>query len=574
MIVNKKSKKIILREQKLEIAKKIQEKFNLSYICSCILAARGYRANEDLEKFLNPTLKTGLPDPVKLKGINEVTELILEAIGNNEKIAICSDFDVDGLTSSAQMFCFFDALNIDSRIYVPDRFTEGYGLNKRMIDEAKKDERTLLISLDFGTTNVDEVQYAKELGFKTIVIDHHHVGDNDPKADAFINPKQKNCQFSEYELCTAGLVWYVIIYLSKKLKEKNIEIDYKSYLDLAAMGTICDMVPLIKANRVIAKRGLEALNITKRIGIQALKNVSALSNKQLDCYDISFNLGPRLNSAGRLDTGEIVSELLTTKNEKRAKTIATKLDKLNAKRQKIEEDVKKECIKQVNNLDEIPYGICAWHPDFHTGVVGIVAQRLVETYYKPSVVLGLSEDNIFKGSIRGIEGFSVISCLESLSKYLFKFGGHEMAGGVSIKKEYIKDFAIAFNEYCKKNLTEDTLAPKVYADAIINLKDLDKKTVNELNLFSPYGVSNSAPLLLCKNLEVKKVFVLKDTHLKVLLYDKDSLKTFTGMIWKQTSHAFIKEGNIIDVLFKPTINIYLGLEEIQGNIVEVKLSDD
>ena len=563
------NKKIILRDKKSEVAKKIRDKFNLSEITSNILASRGFNDDTEISHFINPTFKSGLPNPSLIKDMDKALNLLVEAIKNNDNVAICCDFDVDGLTSSSQMQNFLSSLNIKSKIYVPDRFSEGYGLNERMIDDAKKDGAALLLSLDYGTTNQKQVMYAKDNGLKVLIVDHHHVGQNDPNSDSFINPKQEGCGFTEYELCTAGLVWYLIIALKKRLEEigfKNLK-DPKEFIDLAAIGTICDMVPLVGPNRVIAKKGLEFLNDTKRVGLIALKNSIGI-NKKVTSYDVSFSIGPRLNAAGRMDSGEIVTELLTTNDEKRAKRIAERLEKLNSQRQKIEEQVKKEAIKQVEKLDYIPSGICVYHPNFHTGIIGIVAQRLVETYYKPSIVLGLDGDGIYKGSMRGIENFSVIECLEALSPYLEKFGGHTMAGGLSIRRESIKVFASEFNKYCEKKFKYIDSTCKVTADIELTIEDLTKNVIDELNLFSPYGSANPAPILLCKNLEVKKVYILKNAHLKVVFSD-ESNKMLTGMLWRQIEHPFLKEGRKVNLAFKPTVSNYFGIEEIQANIVAV-----
>ncbi len=572
MVFINQNKKIILRNQNEDVAHDIEKNFNISFVSARVLSARGFKLDENLKNFLRPTLKDGLPDPKKMLGLEQASDIIVEAIKNHEKIAICSDFDVDGLTSASQIINLLKDLNIDVKNYVPDRFSEGYGLNERMVKEAKKDGATLLLSLDYGTTNEKEIKLAQELGIKTIVIDHHHVGKNNPRSDAFVNPNQEGCGFCEYALCTAGLVWYLIILLRKKLYEENdkIKIDPKDYLDLSAMGTICDMVPLIGPNRVIAKKGLEVINNSKRVGIIALKNALNL-NKEINCYDISFNIGPRLNAAGRMLTGEMVVELLTTLDEKKAKKIVGKLDKLNKERQVIEEQVKKEAIRQVESLESLKFGLCCWHPSFHTGVVGIVAQRLVEKYYKPSIVLGLDQDGIFKGSIRGIEGFSVIECLTSLSKYLEKFGGHEMAGGVSIKRENIKIFAEEFNKFCEKKILTIDAVPKVIADIKISLNELNKDIINELNLFSPFGMENPPIQFLCENLLVNKIYVLRDSHLKVVLSDSYG-KILIGMLWKQTEHPMLKEGKKVDVVFKPQINSFGGFEEIQANISTVSPS--
>ncbi|RMG44183.1 MAG: hypothetical protein D6719_02320, partial [Candidatus Dadabacteria bacterium] len=348
-------KGIKLREQRKDIAEKIEKEFKLSSVASRILAARGFEPNADLKNYLAPTLKNGLPDPRGLKNLKEACALIREVADSDGKIAVCCDFDVDGLSGGAELHHFLRSCGIDSKVFVPDRFTHGYGLNSDMVKEIARDGFSLLITVDYGTTNEKELSEARAAGLKAIVIDHHHVGDHNPPCDVFINPNQKGCGFADATLCAAGLVWYLLVGLSKALPQAK-SISVKDYLDLAALGTICDMVPLRGANRVIAKRGLEMLERTARPGLMALKNVAGIQ-KEVQCSHVSFGIGPRLNAAGRMIHGELVIELLTTEDSRKAEKLARKLNKLNQERQDTEARIKEISVKRVQAGEELPWGI-------------------------------------------------------------------------------------------------------------------------------------------------------------------------------------------------------------------------
>jgi single-stranded-DNA-specific exonuclease len=407
-----------------------------------ILAARGFSPDEELSNYLNPTLRNGLPDPSKLMNLKKAAEAIVACHKAGKSIAICCDFDVDGLSGGSVVHDFFNATGIVSKVFVPDRFVDGYGLNERVVQEIAASGFGVLLTIDFGTTNVKELQVAKELGLKTVVVDHHHISDAPPPADVFINPHQKGCGFAKGIASAAGLAWYLVVALSQELKDLGV--DAKNYLELACLGTICDMVPLVGVNRVIAKRGLEALSTSKRPGLRALRNVIGIKGN-VGCSDVSFGIGPRLNAAGRIVHGELVVELLTTRDSIRADKLARDLNDLNAERQQIEATVKDAAIAQIEERGGPTWGLVSWHEEFHTGVIGIVAQRLVEHYYRPSAVMGMDSEGIWKGSVRGIKGFSVVDTLASLKQHLIKFGGHEGAGGFSVKEENLEAFRAAFD---------------------------------------------------------------------------------------------------------------------------------
>ncbi len=562
-------KGIKLRRQHVGEAEKIEQAFKVSAVAGRILAARGYKANLELKNYLNPTLKEGLPAPAELLNLEEACELVADIAGGGKAIAICSDFDVDGLTAGAQLQHFFQTVGISSKVFVPDRFEDGYGLNEKMVRAIAAGGFSLLITVDYGTTNAKELTLARELGIKTIVIDHHHVGSHQPCCDVFINPQQRGCGFAQKILSAAGLAWYFIIGLKAKLKPvlaAAATIDTRAYLDLACLGTICDMVPLKGANRIIAKRGLELLTCTVRPGLIALKNVVG-AKRDVSCYDVSFGIGPRINAAGRMVHGEVVIDLLTTADQSLADSVADKLNRLNIERQDTESRVRQAAVQileeQVGGGD-LPSGIVVWEERFHTGVIGIVAQRLVESYYRPAVVLGKDADGVYKGSVRGVKGFNVVEALASVGDYLLKYGGHEGAGGLSVAESRLEDFAEAFRDECRRRLEEVELSPYAEADTEVDLGEVTHELVEELKAFSPFGMGNPNPLLLTKKLRVIDKREIKSAHLKVTL--SDGSRILPALLWRQTNHPDLEKGTLVNAVYKPDINTYNGRSDLQATL--------
>lgn len=564
--MNQALKKILLKPQDLKNAKKIEESFGIQPIAARILSARGFKIGSELQTYLNPTLKEGLPNPESLKGLSEACSLISSTIKNKQKIAIACDFDVDGLTGGSQVFDFLKRLNVDVAVYVPNRFTEGYGLNAEMIKKIKEEGASLLICIDFGTTNQKELDIAKSLGLKTIVIDHHHVGELKSTADVFINPQQKGCGFADKILSASGLAWFLLIGLRQHIDEAR-KIDVREFLDLASLGTICDMVPLIGVNRIIAKRGLETLSTTQRPGIKSLKFLAGIKNP-VSCYDVGFGIGPRINAAGRIVHGEVVIELLTTQDKSKAESLAQTLHKLNAERQEIEAQMKEIAVADVSSKKVLPYGISVARQDFHTGVIGIVAQRMVEAFYRPAAILGEDNDGIFKGSVRGIKGFSVVKALENVSDHLIKYGGHEGAGGFSIEAQKYPHFSKAWDAECKRQLEQLDIIPSVEADTEATLSDIQVSLIDEIEKFAPFGLGNPSPQLYFEKMRVIDVKTLKSAHTKAIL--TDGKKTISGLLWKTVDHPHLHTGALINLVARPDTSSYNGITELQLTLTAIE----
>jgi single-stranded-DNA-specific exonuclease len=329
------------------------------------------------------------------------------------------------------------------------------------------------------------------------------------------------------------------------------------------------MVPLVGANRIIARRGLEMLCKTQRPGLQALKNVMGVRGI-VNCSDVSFGIGPRLNAAGRMIHGEVVIDLLTTAESALAEKHARTLNQLNAERQETEGVVKEEAVRKVRALGNLPAGIVVWDREFHTGVIGIVAQRLVEAFYRPSIVMGLDTDGIFKGSVRGIKDFNVVESLAAVGTHLIKFGGHEGAGGFSVEESRVEKFAEAYIAYCEKKLKTLNTVPFVDADTEALLADVSIPLVDELKKFAPFGTGNPGPVLLIRDLKVLEVKVLKGTHLKAML--SDGKRTIAGLMWKNTSHPALVPGRKVDIACRPDTSSFNGRTELQANLQAIESS--
>jgi single-stranded-DNA-specific exonuclease len=562
-------KKIRLKPQDSIAAEQISKEMGVNPVLGRVLAARGFRPDETLKQFINPSLREGLPNPSQLKNLKEAAALIGEVHKAGKAIAICCDFDVDGLSGGSLVHDLFNTAKIASKVFVPDRFVDGYGLNEKVVRQIAHDGFGLLLTIDFGTTNAKEFTIARELGLKTIVVDHHHMTTEAPPVDVFINPNQPGCGFASGTACAAGLAWYLTVGLKSELKLNSV--DSRDLLELACLGTICDMVPLVGMNRVIAKRGLERLSITERPGLRALRNVMGVRGA-VGCTDVSFGIGPRLNAAGRIVHGELVVELLTTRDTSRAEKLARQLNDLNAERQDIEGSVKAEAIQQVERDVHHRWGLAAYGQDFHTGVIGIVAQRVVEHFYRPAAVMGMDTDGIYKGSVRGIKGFSVIEALSELSTYLIKFGGHTGAGGFSIKESDLPHFKSAWNDVCERRLKEIEIEPYIDADTEAELSEISVPLVAELKNLAPFGIGNPNPHVLVRNLRVVEVRDIKGAHLKVLL--SDGRRFVSGIMWRQTSHPALKPNNFVDIVFRPEVSTYGGTTELQANLQAIEVSSE
>jgi single-stranded-DNA-specific exonuclease len=561
-------------------ANELANQLNISPVVAKVLIGRGIDTAQQAKKFLSPTLRDDLPNPSGIKNIEEASELLIDAIKNKIQITVYSDFDVDGLSGAAQLVLYLHALGANVNHFVPNRFSDGYGLVSSAVQKLHRSGTKLLVTVDCGITNIKEIALAKRLGLKTIILDHHHANVL-PPADVVVDPAQEGCTFGKYELSAAGLVWMLLIVLRSKACEFNPP-NPKDFLDLAVLGTVCDMVPLRDINRVLAIRGIEALQKTNRPGLVALKEVSGIGvGKRLNSTHLGFALGPRINAAGRLDDARQVFELLTTSDTNRAKVIAEALNRLNKQRQSIEEDVRASCLKLLEKeqclLDK--HALAVYSDDFHVGVIGIAAQRLVDEYYKPAAIMAPGEEivdgniiPVIKGSIRSIPGFHVAEVLQVLSPLLLKHGGHSQAGGFALSYDNLESFQGAFVDEAQKRLTKDMLSKELVADIDVGFDLIDYELVKQLNTLAPFGIGNPSPLFVAHDVIIDSVSSLSGNHLKFRF--SDGRNHLIGIGWHLSGHPFVKRGERVNIAFNPTINTYQGVSSVQLNVKELWASGE
>ncbi len=568
-------------KQGLESAKILAAKLDISLVLARILVGRGIVDANEATAFLTPTLKDHLPSPTDIKNIEAAASLVLSAVEANKKIIVFNDFDVDGLSAGSQLVLFLSALGANAQSYTPNRFSEGYGLSDGVVKKLIQLKTELLITVDCGISSVEEIKLAKRHGLQTIIIDHHQPPLELPPADVVVDPAQADCPFQEYQLAAAGLVWMFLIVLRGKLRDSKHSFaslpDPKDFLDLACLGTICDMVPLHKLNRLIAYRGVEALNQTKRPGLIALKEVVGVGAKRpIVSTNVSFGLGPRINAAGRLGDAKQVIELFTTSDSLRAKSIAESIDKLNNQRRGIETEVLDSCLKQIRNDPSIldKQAIAVYGKKYHIGVIGIVAQRLVERFHRPAAVIAPGESvingeliQVAKGSVRSVPGFHVADALKTFDKLLLTHGGHSQAGGFSLIFDNLEAFQEGFASLGGELLAEEDLRPHKTADVAIDLAEVDFILVEELQKLAPFGVGNPSPLLVTHGVDIVSVTSLSNDHLKLRV--SDGVNFINAVAWKFKGHPLIRKGNRVSIAYSPEINSYRGVASVQLNIREV-----
>lgn len=552
-----------LDEEKIE---EIVKKFNVPELLATVLVNRGIVDDEEIRVFLNPT-RSDFHDPYLMPDMEIAVERIIKAINNQEKVIIYGDYDVDGITSITVLKKFLKTCGLEVDYYIPNRLSEGYGLNKAAIDYIKENEYTLIITVDCGISGIDEIEYANSLGIETIVTDHHEPMEVLPPAVAIVDLKRKdNDTYPFKSLAGCGVVFKLTQALGMRLGMDEKE--YLKYLDIVCVGTISDIVPLVDENRVIAKLGLKLVEVTKNPGLKALLNASGY--KVVNSNTISFGIAPRINACGRMGYEEEALKLFLTENLNQASEITERLNKYNRDRQEIEKNIYDEAIKMMEKEDPNAQSIVLGSNNWHHGVIGIVSSKITEMYFKPSILICFEgEDG--KGSGRSIPGFDLHEALVETAKYLEKYGGHEMAVGLSLKKNNFNRFKEAFEKYVEeKDITG--IVPIIEIDKQISLKDIDSNIVKQLDLLEPFGEANRRPVFVYKNLKIDSIRALSDgKHLKMTLKDGNTIVNAIGFNMGQLSKEYMI-GDRIDVVGTLEINVYNGREMVQINVKDIMKS--
>lgn len=496
--------------------RQLMNSLNISQLAARMLVHRGIHEVEAAKEFLHIN-EPSFHDPFLLKGMERACERIFSAIKNNEKIVVYGDYDADGVSSTVVMMTALRELGADADYYIPNRFTEGYGPNERAFRMIYEKGCRLIITVDTGIAAIHEAQVAKELGIDLIITDHHEIDAVLPDAYAIIHPKLEGSDYPFKELAGVGV--------SFKLAHALLGTVPESLLEIAAIGTIADLVPLFGENRLIAKKGIEKLKTSSRPGIRALLSAAGVEKASVNEETVGFVIGPRINAAGRLKEADPAVELLLTTDPVQAETLAKEIDQLNKQRQKLVQEMTDEAMKEIEErfpVDDHPVLVIA-KENWNYGVAGIVASRLVEKFYRPAIVLSIDpETGIAKGSARSIDGFDLFRNLSQLRHLFTHFGGHKMAAGMTIRAENIDELRQNLIEMAKEQLTDEDFIPMKQIECTCSLEDVTIDAIEEINLFSPFGVSNPKPLFLLENVlavNVRKIGA-SEAHLK-LVVEKD-----------------------------------------------------
>lgn len=547
-----------------EKVNEISEKFNIDKLIARILVNRGIIEDEKISIFLNPN-RNNFYDPYLLNDMDKAVDRIIKAINNKEKIVIYGDYDVDGITSITVLKKFLEERGMEVGYYIPNRLNEGYGINNNAVDKIVEKNYSLMITVDCGISCINEIEYIKKFGIDVIITDHHEPLEELPKAMAVIDPKRKDNTYPFNQLAGVGVVFKLIQAISIKLGLEEKE--FLKYLDLVCVGTISDIVPLIDENRVIAKLGLKLINVTKNIGLKSLLNSSGF--KIIDANTISFGIAPKINACGRMGHEEEAIELLLSNNYVKVQELTEKLNTYNKNRQEIEKRIFEEAINKIKNEEEKPV-IVLGSENWHHGVIGIVASKITEIYFKPTVLLCF-EDEIAKGSGRSVQGFDLHNALCKCSDLLDKYGGHEMAIGLSLKKENYDMFKNKFEEIARDYKVDDII-PVIYVDSQVSSKTLNLDLVKQLKLLEPYGEGNKVPIFIYRNLKIDSIRTLTEgKHLKLTLKDDNNIINAIGFNMGQIADDYLI-GDKVDIVGVLEINSFNGNETIQINIRDIMKS--
>lgn len=543
--------------------KSIAAKFGISEVLARILVNREITTQDDIKVFLDPT-RNDFYNPFLLPDMEKAVDRIIKAVKEKEKVVIFGDYDVDGITSVTVLKKFLKDIGLETGYYIPNRLEEGYGLNKNAIEKIIQEKYTLMITVDCGISGIDEIEECNKMGIQTIVTDHHEQGEKLPNAYAIVDAKRKDNNYPFRELAGVGVVFKLIQAISRKLNLPDKE--YLKYLDIVAIGTISDIVPLVNENRVIAKLGLKLVKMTKNIGLREL--IIASGYNKVDSNTISFGIAPRINACGRMGHQEEALKLFLTDNIEEAKLITKNLNTYNLERQEKEKEIYKQALEELKEEDlKNKSTIVLGGDNWYHGVIGIVASKITEKFFKPAILVGFEEDE-GKGSGRSIPGFDLHEALNYSSKHLEKFGGHAMAVGLTVKRAEFEKFKIKFEEFAiKKDIKQ--IQPIIKVDSQITKKDFNFNIIREIEKLEPFGEKNERPQFLYKNLKINSIRALSEgKHLKLTLKDENFIIDAIGFNLGNLAEEFLI-GDRVDIVGTLEENSYNGIEKIQINIKDI-----
>ena len=546
------------------------KEFKISDTLARLLINRDIDSIEKAKNYLNPDISQ-LHNPFEMFDMNKSLNRIEKAILEKEKICIYGDYDVDGITSVAMLYNFIKKLEGNAIYYIPDRLEEGYGLNTEAIKKIIALDVNLIITVDCGIRSVDEVDLANDSNIDVIITDHHKCGDILPEAYSIINPNQRQCKYPFKNLAGAGIVFKIITALSEKLLWKDYALDF---LDLTALATVADVVPLTDENRVMVQKGIEQVKKTKNLGLKALINTCGIELTDLNAYHLGFIIAPRINAAGRLKDANIVVELLTTTDETKAYEIAKKLNELNYNRQQIENSMLETALRKIKHEMDLKteHVIVLGDSSWHVGIIGIIASRITEKFNKPSIIISI-ENEIGKGSARSIKGLNIHEVLSKCEELLIKYGGHELAAGLTIEKRLIKDFRKKINDIVHKFKKDNPFYHEILVDYKIANKVNLTNLFNEIKRLEPFGAGNPKPLFVYRFLALKEIKTvgLNGKHLSLKMFNgKEYIRGIGFNMGFVANHIEVNQK--IDIICSVEMNTWNGEENIQLHIKDLKIS--
>ncbi len=555
-----------------DVINRISQEYRIPRVISTIILNRGID-EENIPAFLKKSM-ADIVNPKLMLDMDKAVNRINTAIKNKEKIAVYGDYDVDGITSTALLYEFLLSLGADIQYYIPDRKGEGYGINIMAVNKLFKQGIKLLITVDCGITAIGEVEFAKLQGLDVIITDHHTCKDRLPSAAAAIlNPKRPDCEYPFDSLAGVGVAFKLILALAMEngMVTKDV---FEKYVDIATLGTIADVVPLVSENRVIADKGLKALKKTQRAGIRAILEIAGVLDKEITSSTIAFAIAPRLNAAGRLGTATTAVELLLTKDRNSAREIALTLDKENKERQLTERQIFDEAVSMIAsdaNFKKKKVIVLA-KEDWHHGVIGIVASRLCDMYYKPCILISYS-NGVGKGSGRSIKNFNLFDALSHCEKHLTDFGGHAVAAGLNINMCDIEDFTKEINKYADSMLTERDMIPSIEIDCPLSERAVTLENAKMLLSLEPFGMGNEKPVFAMSGARIMNIAAvgIDNKHLRLRISKNDHIINCIGFGMGDFV-ASIKQGDNINLAFQMDINNHQGIESVQLILKDIKIS--
>jgi single-stranded-DNA-specific exonuclease len=550
---------------------KLSKELNVNHVLSSLLIQRGISSFQEAKSFFRPKLEQ-LHDPFLMKDMDLAVNRLSDAIAANERILVYGDYDVDGTTSVALVFGFLKAFTQNIDYYIPDRYKEGYGLSSQGIEFAAASNVSLIISLDCGIKAFSVASLAKKFQIDLIICDHHEPGESLPAATAVLDPKRRDCSYPYKELSGCGVGFKL---LTGFCQQNTIEINrLYEYLDLVAVSIASDIVPITGENRILAFYGLRKLNKCAQPGLRALRDIAGLKG-DLNISDIVFYIGPRINAAGRLTHARESVKLLIASHEKETEDFASSLHKINATRKEYDHQITEEALEIIRDVTskKYPHSTVLYNKSWHKGVIGIVASRCIEHYYRPTIILTASKGHV-TGSARSIIGFDIYKAIDQCSDLLEQFGGHKHAAGLTMKPENIDAFRDKFEEVVSSSIDTNLLVPQLTIDMAINFEMISFKTLSVLNQMAPFGPGNPRPVFSAEVITQSEPVVIKEEHLKLYIGQKGIRKKYPAIGFGLGKYASgIRPNETFKIAFTVEENEYNGNKSIQLILKDIKLRD-